>query len=537
MADGAVDLLIVGAGINGAGIARDAAMRGLQAALVDKGDFGCGTSSRSSRLIHGGLPYLEHGQWRLVFASSQERRILLQIAPHLVTACSFLVPIHDGTRISRFKLETGLWLYDLLTLFRNVRRHRMMGKRELLRAEPGLRVRGLRGGARYWDAVCDDARLTLANVRDAHRRGALVANYAHVDRFEITEGRVRGARVIDLTTGSTFKVRAAAVVNATGPWSDEVRATVGERPALRKTKGVHLLVPRQRLGNREALTILSPIDGRVIFIVPQGALSYVGTTDTDSPAHPDDVRPGPGDVVYLLRSVNAFFPDARLTPEDVRVAWAGLRPLVDPGRPVAPGGVPREHAILEGPTGLISVIGGDLTTYRRVAAGVVDEVTDRLHALDGRSRPPRAPTDREFLPGGEARDLSLLIEEAEREGFSPSVAEHLVRCYGTETPAITRMALSEPPLAEPVIPGHPVLRAELYHAMRREMAVTLSDLLIRRTHLFYEVPNHAIQEAPMVADMAAREMVWDPARTASELAAYLQEVKQANMFREGASLD
>ena len=202
MAEEPVDLLVIGGGVTGAGIARDAAMRGIRTALIDKGDFGSGTSSRSSRLVHGGLRYLEHGHFRLVFESSRERRVLRKIAPHLVWPRSFLFPVYPGGRVSRWKLEAGLWLYDLLALFRNVRRHRMLSKRAMLRAEPGLRSRGLTGGARYFDAQCDDARLALANARDAHRHGASVANYAAVERLEIADGRVRGAHVTDLVTGT-----------------------------------------------------------------------------------------------------------------------------------------------------------------------------------------------------------------------------------------------------------------------------------------------------------------------------------------------
>ncbi|NIM48857.1 MAG: FAD-dependent oxidoreductase [Gemmatimonadales bacterium] len=525
------DLLVIGGGVTGAGIARDATMRGFRTVLVDKGDFGSGTSSRSSRLVHGGLRYLEHHHWRLVFEASRERSILLNIAPHLVWPRSFIFPVHEVSRLPRWKLAAGLWLYDLLSLFQNVRRHRMLSKRAILRAEPGLRSRGLRGGARYFDAQCDDARLALANARDAHRHGALVANYTCVDRLESADGRVRGAHVTDLVTGATLTVRALVVVNATGPWSDELRAAEGESPTLRTTKGVHIVVPRQRIGNREALTILSPIDGRVMFIVPWGNLSYIGTTETETVESPDDVVAHASDVIYLLRSANALFPEARLAPEDVLATWAGLRPLLRKHDAQDPGAVSREHTILQSSTGLISILGGKLTTYRHMAAQVVDVVAKRLHALDGRPVPRRAPTDREPLPGGETRDLRVLIEATEGEGFPPPVARHLVHTYGSEAPAVTRLAQSDPTLAEPVVPDHPTLRAELIHAMHREMAITLGDLFIRRTHLFYAAPERVLALAPAIADMAAREMEWDETRRSAELAAYRDEVERSIAFR------
>jgi glycerol-3-phosphate dehydrogenase len=531
MARDPVDLLVIGAGSAGAGIARDAAMRGIRTALVDKGDFGSGTSSRSSRLIHGGLRYLELYDWKLVFEASRERRILLRIAPHLVWPRSFLFPVYSGSRVPRWKLAAGLWLYDALALFRNVRAHRMLGKHALLRAEPALRERGLKGGARYYDAQCDDVRLTIANVRSARAHGALVANYVRLDQLELADGRVRGGRLTDLTGGGTFAVRALTVVNATGPWSDDVRALGGDAPLLRRTKGTHVVVPRERLGNNEALTLTSPIDGRIFFIVPWGDLSYIGTTDTDTVQDADSVAPDAADVVYLLRSANAFFPAARLQPEDVLSAWSGLRPLLKPADVRNPGAVSREHRIEEGRAGLISVLGGKLTTYRAMAAQAVDLVLRQLHAIDGRPAGIGCRTAEEPLPGGEVRDLSIIIRDAERDGIPADLAERLAKMYGSETPAIIRLARTDPGLAEPIVAGYPAIRAELVHALRREMAISLADLLIRRTHLFYEVTGHAAAEAAGIVDLVAAELGWDGVRKASELAAYLDQVRRGASFR------
>ena len=525
-----VDLLVIGGGITGAGIARDAAMRGFRTALVDKGDFGSGTSGRSSRLIHGGLRYLEQGGWRLVMEASRERRTLLSIAPHLVWPRSFLFPIHAGGRLPLWKLAAGLWVYDLLALFRNVRLHRVLSKRAVLRAEPSLRSRNLKGGARYYDAQCDDMRLTLANVRSAHEHGALVANYAAVDRLALADRRVRGAHVVDRLTQQALTVRALVVVNATGPWSDQVRGSDGLPPLLRRTKGAHVAVPRSRLGNREAIALTSPIDGRVMFILPWGDLSYIGTTDTDSTEEPDAVRATAADVIYLLRSANAYYPEARLQPSDVVSTWAGLRPLLRADDSASPSAVSREHRIVDSPSGLVSIVGGKLTTYRLMAAQVVDHVARRLHELDGRALPGRARTDLEPLPGGAAHDLAVLARDIERDGFSTEAAQHLVRTYGSEAPAVARLARSDVALRRPIVPGHPALRAELLHAIRREMAVTLSDLLIRRTHVFYETAGHAVAEAPELLELAAGELGWDAARKAVELTEYLKEVERSIAF-------
>ena len=534
MASDPVDLLIIGAGINGAGIARDAAMRGIRTALLDKGDFGSGTSSRSSRLVHGGFRYLEMGHLRLVFESCRERRTLLRIAPHLVWPRSFIFPVHTGSRIPRWKLAAGLTLYDLLALFRNVRRHRMLGKKQILRAEPHLRSQDLLGGGRYYDAQCDDARLTLANVRSAHANGALVANYVTVHGFEPADGHIHHVRATDRITNSSYTITARLVVNATGPWSDELRAKEDAiiTPVLRKTKGVHVAVLRSRLGNNEALALTSPIDGRVMFVVPWGDLTYVGTTDTEDLIDPDQARATADDVVYLLRSANAFFPEARLQPDDVVSTWAGIRPMVAAPEAKDPSAVPREHRILDSDSGMISVVGGKLTTYRAMAAQVVDIVARRLRKLDGRSIPKRAATDVEPLPGGNIQDLGVLVQHVVREGLSPRTGEHLVRAYGSESAAILNLALANPKLAEPVVPGHPAIRAELIHAMRREMAITLSDLLIRRTHIFFEVVGHAVPEASVIVDLAGEELGWDAGRKASELSAYLREIQDTMAFRD-----
>lgn len=528
LADSQVDVLVIGGGITGAGIARDAAMRGLRTALVERGDFACGTSGRSSRLVHGGLRYLEHRNFRLVHEACRERRVLLRTAPHLVWPRSFLFPLYAGGRVPPWQLAAGMWLYDALALLRNVKHHRWLSKRAMLRAEPGLRPADLRGGPRYFDAQCDDARLTLAVVRDAHRHGAVVANYTEVVGLETAGGRTRGARLVDHVGGNVLAVRAHVTVNATGPWSDGIRQD-GQTLLLR-SKGAHVVVPRSRVGHTEAITFLSPLDGRVMFILPWGDLTYVGTTETEDAGAPETIVAEADDVVYLLRSANAVFPDARLQPDDVVAAWAGLRPLVRPSRTTSATAVSREHVILETP-GLISVMGGKLTTYRVMAADTVDQVTAALHNLDGRPVPSRAPTAHTPLLGGETPDLEAIAAEAEREGLSATGARRLVRRYGSEAPAVARLARADSRLAAPVVPGAGAIRAELIHAVRREMALHLSDILIRRIHVFYEVPGHAAREADELATLVAPELGWDRTRAAAEAAAYRSAVDRAEAFR------
>ncbi len=528
MAAAPVDLLVVGAGITGAGIARDAALRGIRTAVVDAGDFGGGTSSRSTRLVHGGLRYLEHGWLRLVFEASRERRILLRIAPHLVRPLPLLFPVHAGSRVGRLRLAAGLWLYDLLALFRNVRTHRGLSRQAVGRAEPGLRERDLRGGAVYYDAWCDDARLVLANVRAAHRGGALVASYAAVASLEKAGGALRGAVVHDVLDDRRYAVHAHVVVNATGPWSDTLRRLddPAAAPLLRPTKGVHLAVPRRRVGNVGALTMTSPLDGRILFALPVGAITVIGTTDTDYDGDPAEAGPTAADVIYLLRSVNAFFPDARLGPEDVVAAWAGLRPLLRTEPGVATAAVPREHRIVESASGLLSIAGGKLTTFRAMAAELVDVVARRLQRLDGRRRPARAATAALPLPGGEVADLDLLVQELVKEAVPEATARHLVARYGSEALAVANLAALDPDLAQPLAPGFATLRAEVPYQARREMALTVSDVMMRRTRMFHEHPGQGTEASPVVAGLLARELDWDAAREAESLADYLGEVRR-----------
>ncbi|HEX2188213.1 MAG TPA: glycerol-3-phosphate dehydrogenase/oxidase, partial [Longimicrobiaceae bacterium] len=372
------DLLVVGGGITGAGVALDAATRGLRVALVEAGDLAEGTSSRSSRLVHGGLRYLETGDFRLVFEALAERRRLLELAGHLVHPLPFLFPLYRSGAVGYRKLQAGMWLYDLLSLFRGVRRHRMLRRHALLAVEPALLREGLVGGAEYYDASVDDARLTVAVARAAHDAGAAVVPHAAVTGFlPGGDGAVRGARVRDALGGETFEVRADVVVNATGPWSDRLRRLADPEalPRLRPTKGVHVVLPGERVGNAGALIFPSPVDGRIMFVLPWGAFTYVGTTDTDFEGDPYDAGATAEDVAYLLESANALFPAARLAPEDVLSTWTGVRPLLAPQRGedgVAESATSREHEIWRDAGGLVTVAGGKLTTYRVMAAETVD---------------------------------------------------------------------------------------------------------------------------------------------------------------------
>jgi glycerol-3-phosphate dehydrogenase len=521
------DLLVIGGGINGAGIARDAAMRGLRTILVEQHDLGSGTSSRSSRLIHGGLRYLEQGEFGMVLEANRERRTLQRIAPHLVWPLPFVFPVHRGDRISRWRLAAGMLLYDVLALFRNVRPHRLLGKRGMLEAEPMLRDRGLLGGARYYDAQCDDARLVVATARSAIHHGALVANYMAVQGLERTAGRVVGAQLEDGLSGERGVIRASVVVNATGPWADRVRRLedAGAAPLLQPTKGIHVVVDRSRLDHREAVAFTSPIDGRVMFVLPWGNLTYIGTTDTDSSEPPDELSVGADDMVYLLRSANARFPSARLSLEDVRATWAGLRPLVMDSQRQAASRRSREHAIVRGSGGMLTVVGGKLTTYRAMAAEVVDRAMRELRHRDGRSRHAEARTDEDPLPGGETADLSQFRERGVELGVAVDSVDHLLRHYGTEAAGIFNLGGADRRLFQRLLEPHPAIEAEVIHAVRRELAQTVEDVLVRRFHLYYEHAEQGAPAAQRVAELMGEELGWDAQRIKAEADRYRSFVR------------
>ncbi len=499
-------------------------MRGLRTVLVEQHDLASGTSSRSSRLIHGGLRYLEQGDIRLVFEALRERHTLLHIAPHLVRPLPFTFPVHTGDRVPLWKLWAGIWLYDLLANVRNVRWHRLLGKRSVLKAEPMVRERGLTGGVRYFDAQCDDARLTLATARSAIQHGALVANYMAVTGLDRADGRIHGARVRDQLTGREGTIRAAVVVNATGPWSDRLRQMEDPStpPILRLTKGAHVLVRRDRLGNSDAITLTSAIDGRVMFVLPWGEFSYIGTTDTDTDQTPDNVHATADDVVYLLRSANAAFPNARLSEADVLATWAGLRPLIAPGAAaLAESQVSREHLIQVGPGGMVTIAGGKLTTYRSMATQLVDEVTKQLRALDGRARAPHPPTDTEPLPGGEVQDLEPLGQPGLELGLPVDTIDHLLRTYGTECAAVFNLIRGRRELAARLVPDYPAVEAEVIHIVRRELALRVEDVLLRRIHLYYESADHGISAAKRVAELMGTELGWTGEQVIEEADRYV----------------
>lgn len=486
--DGPFDLLVVGAGINGAGAARDAAMRGLRVALVDKGDFGSGTSSRSSKLVHGGIRYLEQLDFGLVRQASRERGVLQRIAPHLVRPLPFLIPVYRGDRRNLNLIRLGTWLYDALALFRNTHNHRILSPEETLRLEPAMRSAGLRGAALYYDAQMDDARLCLANVISAVEHGAVAANYVELTGIDKENGQVAGARLRDCLTGETFAPRTARVLNTAGPWLDAVCSfDRPQPPKLRLTKGTHIFVPP--LTRQYAITIPAS-DGRVIFVIPWGSMSLVGTTDTDFDGDPGTVHPTQDEVDYLLKEVRRIIPAHTLSADAVISAYAGVRSLIHE-EGVSEGQVSREHRIYESPSGVTSLAGGKYTTYRDVARQLVDRLS---------SQPCR--THLEPLPGGDLADFDGYAREQapelmERFGLELGGALRLTHAYGSRAAAVMQAA-----------PGRAEIEARTVHAVQEEMAITLTDVLRRRTQIAFG-PGSGVPLADPVSRVMAPLLRWD----------------------------
>lgn len=524
------DVLVIGGGITGAGVAREAALAGYRTALVERDDFASGTSSRSSRLVHGGVRYLEHGHLGLVFESSRERRLLLQLAPHLVRPLAFVWPVYAGARVPRWKVRAGLLLYDALALFRNVGRHEGLSAHEVLDREPALAREGLRGGARYWDAATDDTRLTLATALGAREAGAVLLNHAAVTgALRTAAGRLAGVQLHDRLSDAPLTVEARVVVNATGPWSDATAVLTGAATAshVLGSAGAHIAVPRHRVGNHEAVTLVSPLDGRVMFVLPAGAHAIIGTTEHPARRGPDDIRATETDISYLLQSVNRVFPAAALSRDDVISAWCGIRPLAV-ARAGAQGAsaASREHAVTHRSDGLVSVTGGKLTTYRAMAADVLAHALRELAASGGRPAPVHAPRDsrRTPLPGGDVGSLESLVAAARTAVRDPAVGERLALAYGTAWRRVWQYAVDQPALSPRLVTSLPYVLAEARHAVEHEDAYTLADVLVRRTHIAFETRDHGRAAATRLAPFMATWLGWSDAATARALADYEAEV-------------
>ena len=524
------DVLVIGGGITGAGIAHLAARRGYRVALVEKADFASGASSKSSKLVHGGLRYLATGDYELVFQASRQRRKLRRLAPHLVWPVPFVLPVYQDSPNSWLKTIAGMWLYDALATFRNVQPHQLWSARRALTREPLLNPAGLVGAARYFDCGTDDARLTLVNLLAAHRLGAVIANHVEVKGFLQANGRVSGAQVVDRLSGAAFEVQAQVTVSAAGPWTDAVLGRHAGERWLRPTKGVHMIVPRERAPSQSALAFTSPRDGRFLYLIPWQGHALIGSTESDFSGDLDEVYATANDVAYLLEAANQAFPKARLTASDVISTFAGLRPLIDevalPNYQVS-----REHHIAEIKPGLIAIAGGKLTTYREMANAVVHELAHHGPTKHGLRRV--FVTRR--LPGAKASSWTRLRAHLAAEPATAilpeEVAAHVAATYGSEAPRVLSLAACDPALAARLTPELPVILAQVIYVMRQEMAVNLADVLDRRTHLLALARDQGLAAVEPVAEMMAAELGWTPAQRSAQIEQYRREVALSRRWR------
>lgn len=554
MGSEAFDVLVVGGGITGAGVALDAASRGLRTALVERDDFASGTSSKSSKMVHGGIRYLQQREFRLVYESLHERQRLLDNAPHLVAPLPFLIPLFGRNGVVAKQVaraySTALWLYDATGGIRIGKRHKRIGRSEVLEHLPTLRTDALVAGFLYYDARADDARLTLAIARTAaERHGAAVANHAEVTGLlHDAAGHVTGARVRPRVAvpgapaEDELEVRAAVVVNATGVWADDVRALEeGTHPhSIRPAKGIHVTVPRAKLPADIAAVIPVPKDRRSIFVVPwpDGDDVYLGTTDTDWDGSLDDPACLPEDVDYVLEAANGVVSEP-LTRADVTGVWAGLRPLLAPaaGKHVSErtADMSRRHTVRVSPAGMVTVTGGKLTTYRQMAEDTVDAVVRRLGSA-APSGAQRCRTARMALVGAEGTAELTAPGASAGSGLDERTFAALVARHGGETPDVLAMADGHPELLEPLVPGLRQLKVEALWAARREMACTLDDVLARRTRALLRVARGAAESAAEVGVLLGPEWGRPADAVAEEAGAFassaLRDLERAGLAGE-----
>jgi glycerol-3-phosphate dehydrogenase len=528
------DLLIVGGGASGAATARDAALRGLDVGLCDAGDFAAETSSQSSKLIHGGLRYLQYGDLHLVFEGLTERRRLMRTAPHLCRPIEFLFPGYRGESPGLATLGIGIALYNALALWRPPASGRKLSAHELYDVTPHLRTAGLAGAMAYVDCQTDDARLVLENILDAEASGATVANHLRAERpLRDRRGRVTGVMLTDAETGRPLEARARVVVSATGPFTDSFLAAADAGShRLRPTLGVHLVFDAERIPHHgRALVLRSPRDNRLFFALPAGPRTIVGTTDTDWPsARPprvdDDIRARGEDVAYLLEAANHAFPCLRVTADDVLSTYAALRPLLATSAHT-PSETSREHEIARAADGMLVIAGGKLTTLRRMGEEAVDRSIAALHASGLERTVGRCATADRPLPGGGTTPDGLASA-----GLPPDVTERLAAAYGGRAELVSRLAATSPDLARRIDPELPYVWAEVVHAVRAEHARDISDVLRRRVPLYRDARDQGLEAADGVATILAAELAWPPARRARALFDYRGAVARSRRWRD-----
>ncbi|MCP9494804.1 MAG: glycerol-3-phosphate dehydrogenase/oxidase [Pyrinomonadaceae bacterium MAG19_C2-C3] len=523
------DVVVIGGGIIGAGIARDAALRGLRVALFEKRDFGSGTTAGSTRLIHGGLRYLEMLDFRLVRMDLRERETLLRIAPHLVRPLEFVMPFYRNTSFYRWKMRIGMTLYDLLSFDKSLPNHRSLSRDELLEIEPALRREGLQGAMLYYDAQANSPeRLCIENIIDAAEYKAQSFNYADVVGAVREDGEICGVRVRDLLceSGEEFEVKARVIVNASGAWFDGVAGALTHQPAnsIRTTKGIHLTCPPL---TRRAIVLFSPLDNRLMFVIPWLGFGWLGTTDTDFTGDPATAHATQDDAAYTIKSVAHYFP--AFDTDKIYYSNAGVRALVKKNG--SESSVSRMHRIVNGKESgarnLISVMGGKLTGYRQIAEDATDAVCLKLN------HSAACQTAQLPLPGARGKNLPTDVERtATNAGLTSETVEHLFNLYGTCATHVINLAASDVNLCERLSPYTHDIAAQALYAVRHEQCSRLIDFLLRRTLLGFS-EDQGQSAAPHVASLLAQELDWSSERTAIEMLEYQSHIAITQAFRNG----
>ncbi|WP_236708112.1 glycerol-3-phosphate dehydrogenase/oxidase [Brevibacillus choshinensis] len=533
MAEQQLDLLIVGGGITGAGIAWDASLRGLNVGLVEKKDFGWGTSSRSTKLIHGGLRYLKQGEISLVKEVGKERALLYHLAPHLVHPLKMLLPMYKGGSLGPVSTSIGLWLYDWLAGVTKHERRTMLSTSITATHEPLLSKDGMLGGGMYYEYMTDDARLTLEIMRSALIEGALACNYTEVTRFYYVEGRIEGAYVTDCCSGKEYLLKAKKIVNATGPWVDNLReldkSKRGKR--LHLTKGVHIVIPYERMPIKQSL-YFDTSDGRMVFAIPRGEIVYVGTTDT---AYQDNIEhpiASTGDRDYLLDAVNKLCPTLKLTREDVKSSWVGLRPLIyQEGK--GPSELSRKDEIFLSPSGLITIAGGKLTGFRKMAEKVVNLVCKQLRKEEQLNFGPCITDNSPILgsgghgPDGFRIQINTLQQKASELGVPQTQTKRWLFTYGCSTNEIFTNLQVEGRSKNSSPTEQELIGAELKYAWEREMICRSDDFLIRRTGLLFFYPELFIAYLHQTIQFLAEKQHWTEQEKGEEQKRMMQLYSEA----------
>ncbi|MEK6578395.1 MAG: glycerol-3-phosphate dehydrogenase/oxidase [Bdellovibrionota bacterium] len=535
------DFLIIGGGITGAAVARDAASRGLKVAVVEKNDFAFGTSSRSSKLIHGGLRYLENFEFRLVFEALTERALLLRTAPHMVRPLPFYFPVYEGDPHGKGIIAMGMWLYDLLALFRTPGAHKNLSRQGLLDLIPFLRSEGLSGGFRYYDASMWDDALAIQTLRSAHEMGAQVANYVEALNPIFEGERISGFRCKDLEALSSavaeFDIKARRVILCAGPWTDRVgsRLSSAWKPWLKPSKGVHLVFDIKRIPVPGAMVMSHPEDGRISFVIPRpdfgAGVVIVGTTDDPAPQDPDQLGIEKSEVKYLMRLLHRYFPILNLTTGDIVSAYVGIRPLMDTGAATLQK-ISREHHIDLGPGGTTIVAGGKYTTHRMMGKEIVDFTLKDWRRASGQNKGPAFPLG---LRKSETRSpvfykaLPKAVAEARAKGIKSEhkIPEELFSRYGADAIAVADLDSNS---TFPV--GLPLLAAQLKYTIRNEMVMHLEDFFIRRVPLFLSRSDHGLPWAEVLSKVWASELGKGEKETLAEFERLRAEFDRRNEWKK-----